>query len=115
MAKTPCERLGAKTRILGVANLAGFLWALFSQGPAVEIDSGLLPALLPPGDPGLVIGTAGWLLALIALPVIAKLPLAPGSGAALTDSARPIDCPRLVHRHPPICGHAEADIFGTWL
>ena len=39
MAKTPCERLGAKTRILGVANLAGFLWALFSQGPAVEIDS----------------------------------------------------------------------------
>jgi hypothetical protein len=85
----PRKRIAAITAsFLGVTSLAGFLWALFTQGPRIEIDSGLLPALLPPVDAGLVIGTVGWLMALIALLVIAKLPL--GSGAALKDSALPV-------------------------
>lgn len=71
----PRKRIAAITAsFLGLASLAGFVWALFSQGPTVDIDSGLLPPLLPPGDAGLVFGTVGWLSALIALLVIAKLP-----------------------------------------
>jgi hypothetical protein len=78
------HRLGA-----GRGQSGGFLWALFSQGPTVEIDSGVVPDLLPPGVVGLVIGTLGWLSALIALLVIAKVP--PGSDAALRDSAPTVD------------------------
>ncbi|MHB8613641.1 MAG: hypothetical protein ACYDAL_14640 [Candidatus Dormibacteraceae bacterium] len=92
-ATNPRRRSAATAAsVLGVASLVGFLWALFSQGPTIEIDSGILsPPLLPPGEAGFVIGTVGWLSALIALLVIAKLPLGSGIGAEFSDSALPVD------------------------
>jgi len=72
----PKRRTAAVTAsVLGIACLVGFGWALSSEGPTVEIDSGVLPPLLPPGEIGFAIATIGWLSALIALLVIAKLPL----------------------------------------
>src|ERR1700693_709751 len=61
---------------LGAAGFVGGLWGLYVQGPTVEVNSGfVLPDLPPQGPYGLALGTAIWLLTLISLLVIAKLPL----------------------------------------
>jgi hypothetical protein len=61
---------------LGAAGLVGGLWDLFAQGPMVEVNSSFfLPALPPQGPYGFALGMDIWLLTLISLLVIAKLPL----------------------------------------
>ena len=61
--------------VLGVAGLVGSLLALSSQGPTIEIGFGIFPPLPPPGLAGLAVGTVIWLSSLIALLVIAKVPV----------------------------------------
>jgi len=89
----PRRRIAAITAsILGVGSVTAWFWALFSQGPTIEIDSGILPPVLPPGAAGLAIGAVSWLLTLIALLAIAKLQVpganrdAPMSSALAADS-----------------------------
>lgn len=61
---------------LGAAELGGGLWGLFAQGPMVEANSNFFGPDLPPLGPyGFTLGTVIWLLTLLSLLVIAKLPL----------------------------------------
>jgi hypothetical protein len=73
--------------VLGLAGLVGSMWGLLAQGPVVTIDYGIfLPPLPPPGASGLGFGTVVWLSSLIALLVIAKIPLGAVGGGARTDT-----------------------------
>lgn len=83
--RTRIAAISAST--LGVAGLVGSLWELFAQGPTFEVDSDfIVPSLPPPGPSGLALGTVIWLLTLIALLVIAKLPVGRAASRLLTPS-----------------------------
>jgi hypothetical protein len=70
---------------LGAAGLLGGLWGLFAQGPMVEVSSGfVLPNLPPQGQYGFALPADIWLLTLISLLVIAKLPLGMAHSTLLT-------------------------------
>ena len=77
-AKDLRTRVAAITgSLLGLAGLAASLVALHSLGPTISWDFGfLLPTLPPTQEAGLAFGTVVWLSSLIALLVIAKLPVA---------------------------------------
>jgi hypothetical protein len=77
-AKDPRTLIGASVgSLLGIAGLAGSLIALHSLGPTISWDFGfLLPNLPPTQQADLAFGTVVWLSSIIALLVIAKLPVA---------------------------------------
>jgi len=76
-AKDPRTRIAAIVgSLLGIAGLAGTLIALHSLGPTISWDFGfLLPTLPPTQQADFAFGTVVWLSSLIALLVIAKLPV----------------------------------------
>jgi len=74
--------------LLGIAGLAGSLIALHSLGSVISWDSGLfLPTLPPPQGADVAFGTVVWLASLVALLVIAKIPVA-GSGRRLGEPVK---------------------------
>ena len=77
-ANDPRTRIAAIVgSLLGIAGLAGSLIALHSLGPTISWDFGLLAPTLPPTQQAVfAFGTVAWLSSLIALLVIAKLPIA---------------------------------------
>lgn len=82
-AKDPRTRIAAIVgSFLGLAGLAASLYALHSLGPTISWDFGFfVPTLPPPQQAGLAFGTVVWLSTIIALLVIAKLPVAARSPA----------------------------------